>query len=485
VNGLGLKTSGILFYAERIYSTVVGFLFILLVTRNLSPEEFGAWSVLSSILTYACLATFTNYWVTRLRARGVVEATTSGLVLSLIFTLVGAGALLVLMDRIAIEFSVPASAVFIILFYVPVIYLNSTIYASLYAVSPSRAAISEFLFETGKIVVAGAFWLAGRITLNTALLAVLGGHISQFLYLFASMRRDFSVRPRKEVVGKILSLSIFNVLTQPASLIASLDVPFISYVIGNLAVAYYTVVNPFSNLVAYSYVLARGLLPTMLQTDEERVHLRSIEESLRLVLLLGVPSLVGVLFLAPNLLYLFRPEYAVAGDVLRLASFSALIGSISGALGDALQGVERADIEGKPMREVARSRIFKVFMLGYLRLAVGFPILIGVVTAIRDPLGAALFARGAWLMGDIAVLIVLAIWTRKLVDYRKMGAIVLKYLAGSLPAAIVAWLINPLKIREALLAVILAGAIYFAIVYLLDSWFRRHVAMLFSRLKKG
>jgi O-antigen/teichoic acid export membrane protein len=56
----------------------------------------------------------------------------------------------------------------------------------------------------------------------------------------------------------------------------------------------------------------------MLQTDEERVHLRSIEESLRLVLLLGVPSLVGVLFLAPNLLYLFRPEYAVAGDVLRL-----------------------------------------------------------------------------------------------------------------------------------------------------------------------
>jgi ABC-type uncharacterized transport system permease subunit len=149
-----------------------------------------------------------------------------------------------------------------------------------------------------------------------------------------------------------------------------------------------------------------------------------------------------------------------------------------------LQGVERADIEGKPLREVARSRIFKVFILGYLRLAVGFPVLIGIITAIRDPLRAALFAKGAWLMGDVVVLIVLAIWARKLVDYRKMGAIVLKYLVGSLPAAIVAWIINPLKIREALLAVMLAGAIYFTIVYLLDSWFRRHVAMLLSRLKK-
>lgn len=479
---MGLKASGLLFYAERIYSTLVGFLFVLLVTRNLSPVEFGSWSVISSILTYACLATFTNYWVTRLRARGVVEATTSGLVLSVIFAGVASLALLFLKPLLSRELHVPESALFIALFYVPAIYINSTVYASLYALSPSRAAVSEFVFETGKMLAAVLLWLTWSITLETALLAVLAGHASQALYLLASARKDFASRPSRSVVRKVASLSVFNLATQPASLVAGLDVPIISLLTGNLAVAYYTVVNTFSGLVGYSYVLARGLYPSMLRTDDSGVHRRSVEESLRLLLLLGVPMLAGTVFVAPNLLYLFRPEYTCAADVLRVASASALLGSVGGVLGDALQGAERADVEGRSLREIANSKIFRVFMLGYVRLAVGFPLLLVAVLRETDPLKVAFYAKLAWLTGDTAVLVLLSYWARHLANYRDIASSTVRYLVGALPAATVAWLVNPLKIREALLAVILAGAIYFSILYVIDSWFRRQVAVLISRL---
>ncbi|ABL79162.1 oligosaccharide flippase family protein [Thermofilum pendens] len=479
-----MKSTGLLFYAERVYSTLTGLLFVLIVTRSLSPEEFGAWSVISTLLSYATVATVVNYWVTRLRSRGVVEVTVSGLALSLLFALASSGAYLVLLPYLSGEFGVARSALLVSTLYIPVLYVNGALYSSLYAVSPARAAVSEFLFETGKTVAAVLFALSGGVSLVSALIAVLAGHILQGAFLAVSTRRDLVRRPSAALAKRVLSLSTFNFAAQPSTLLSSLDVPLISAVRGNLSVAYYTVVNTFSNLVGYSGVLSKGLYPSLLSVDDSSAHRERIEESLRLVLLVGIPAAAGVAALAPNLLYLLRPDYVAAANVLRVAAVTSIVASVNGVFSDALQGVERADLEGKGLREVARSRIFKVFALGYVKLAVGLPGVVAAVYLSGDPLAVALLGKASWLAAELVVFAILLWWIR---GHARLGAVarsLLAYSAASVPAVLVALAVNPYRIREAFLALLLAGATYFGSLYVLDPWFRSQASRVAALLAR-
>src|SRR5262249_12132803 len=80
--------SGIAFLA-RIISLFTGFLFTLIVTRNLSVEQFGQWTVISSLVLYGTFPAYiVGYWLTRFAARGEKVATL-GLTLTIPFALAG------------------------------------------------------------------------------------------------------------------------------------------------------------------------------------------------------------------------------------------------------------------------------------------------------------------------------------------------------------------------------------------------------------
>ena len=50
---------------------VTGLVFILIVTRSLSPEEFGTWSLIGSMIGYVMVSeSIINFWTTREIARG-------------------------------------------------------------------------------------------------------------------------------------------------------------------------------------------------------------------------------------------------------------------------------------------------------------------------------------------------------------------------------------------------------------------------------
>uniref|UniRef100_A0A7C3WL19 Polysaccharide biosynthesis protein n=1 Tax=Thermofilum pendens TaxID=2269 RepID=A0A7C3WL19_THEPE len=476
---MGLRLVGALYYAQRLYNVLVGVVFILVVTRNLPPSDFGAWSVISSLLSYATIATLVNYWVTRLRAYGDASATLAGLALAAVFSAASSAALLLLAPGIASAFSIPPSVIPLVLAYIPVLYANSALYSSLYATNPVRAALSEFAFETAKLAAAALLVLLGAISLQGVLLAVLASHLAQALVLLMCTRGDFARAPVLPTARKIISYSWVNAVASLSALIASADVLLISHYASNDAVAYYTVVLAFANVVGYSYFLGRGLYQRLLTVQAGSAAY--VEEALRLVLLIGVPTALGALTLAPNLLYILNPVYTPAANVLRAAALAALVAAVNGTLSDAVQGLERIDRNDAKPGELARSKIFRVVLLGYLRSLLG---ILGVVLALcaaRDPLGVALGARLSWLVVEVLALIVLARWVGTTGVRAPYASITRFVVAGLLMSAVVAPL-NPLRIREVLLTALLGSAAYFSTLYLLDAWFRSLARQAVSRV---
>ena len=71
MSNIRVTYSGLIAFISGIVSVIFGLFFILIVTRSLSPEEYGTWGLLFSIVGYMVLSeTIFSYWSVRQISRG-------------------------------------------------------------------------------------------------------------------------------------------------------------------------------------------------------------------------------------------------------------------------------------------------------------------------------------------------------------------------------------------------------------------------------
>jgi len=71
LSNIRVTYSGLISLAIRFFSVFTGLAFTLIVTRQLTQEEFGTWGLISGIIVYAIIINpIINYWSTREIARG-------------------------------------------------------------------------------------------------------------------------------------------------------------------------------------------------------------------------------------------------------------------------------------------------------------------------------------------------------------------------------------------------------------------------------
>ena len=62
--------AGMVGYLSSLFNLITGFLFIIIITRNLTIQEFGSWQVIASVIGYALIpAIIQSYWAFRNVAR--------------------------------------------------------------------------------------------------------------------------------------------------------------------------------------------------------------------------------------------------------------------------------------------------------------------------------------------------------------------------------------------------------------------------------
>ena len=89
MSGIRVAYSGLINFVIGLIRIFTGFAFILIVTRLLSPEEFGTWNLIVGLITYVLvLHHIVSFWITREVARDETSGKTA-LFSSSIFSTIG------------------------------------------------------------------------------------------------------------------------------------------------------------------------------------------------------------------------------------------------------------------------------------------------------------------------------------------------------------------------------------------------------------
>ena len=143
--------SGLISFATGLVSVFTGLIFTIIVTRQLTPEEFGTWGLVGSITTYVfIIEPIVSYWTIREISRGNESGRTS-LLSNSVFSLGAIPIYLIIVLFFGSQGGVNPDILFFAAILIPVRFIRHTLTSINLGHRPQIIAYSLLVFEIVKI----------------------------------------------------------------------------------------------------------------------------------------------------------------------------------------------------------------------------------------------------------------------------------------------------------------------------------------------
>ncbi|MDE1853733.1 MAG: hypothetical protein KGI38_08305 [Thaumarchaeota archaeon] len=481
-SSFGLRSTGLLVFGGRIVSAFTGLLFTIMVARWLSPSNFGTWEVIVTLVTFSSYPVgVVAYWATRDVARGRMigrTALASGGLLSAVGLVLYFGFTFVTYSRI----SAPVLPFLLGALLVPLAYWSAVTNSLVQGFRPGVYAYSLVISEVAKLSVAYSALYIYRLGIEGVIVALMAAYLIQsvvstyFVRLTAAERFDFAQTRRWSRLAWLPAVSYLP------TVLAVADTFVVALGFGTAIVGYYQVVFMVAGVVGYSSALAFSLYPLLLQGGNERLPAVSMEFSL----LFSIPMAAGAAVLAGPITLLFGTKWLPGALGLAILAVMFVFTSASSIVDQALLGTEKADVGERPnFWALVRSNLLFVPVANILFGAVYvaslyFALAYSFANGYPTSTAVAVWAT-VELAATVAFTLLKARRARKVARLMP-GVSVVYYLASAAVMAGVVYLLSgPLLIQgqgtlaygASLLGVsLIGGAVYFGILYAIDSRFR-------------
>jgi O-antigen/teichoic acid export membrane protein len=357
--GIRLRYVGFVSFAASIVGALAGLLFIILVVRRLSSTDLGTWQWINRIVSYALLpAALLNFWSARSIARDSTTSRTA-LILNGALSLPVLLAYVLLIPLIANAAQTTTPIFLVAAAFIPLYYLNQAMQTIAGSTEPQHIGYSTIFFESSKVLSAFILVFTLQFMLTGAVLSVEIALVIQITFLIVFMRKYLHGRLKRESAKQWVSQSWLSGYLSQSTFLLTLDVVIVLVVsgaLGTLVLAYFTVAAVIGGLVGLAGSLATGLYPKLLKSGGAR----DVEVVLKLLLLFGIPMLVGTMLIVQPLLYLYGSKYLIVNTMTRILVASSFVDTISSIADSVLLGTVNVD-RGKPkFKELAKSRLFLI-----------------------------------------------------------------------------------------------------------------------------
>lgn len=356
MSGIRVTYSGLISFSVGLISLFTGLVFTLIVTRRLSPEEFGTWGLIGSLLVYPLIIQpIIGYWATREIARGEKSARTS-LLTSGYFS-VGSSILYILIAYIV---SVESNASFDILLLAVLLIPSQFIQRALADINlgwkPHAISFSSVGFESVKIPagILLVYFLDWGIT--GAIITTLIAHLSSIVILGWYAREKLVDKFQIQYVKKWVKFSWIPLYGNLQNTIHALDVVIFTIVTGSvIGLAYWSSAIAVSYIVGHAGSVSQALY-SKLVSGGKKEH---IEENLVTVLYFAIPlCFLSIVFAKPGL-FALNPLYVDAFPIVIIMSIKVLVMLIRGVFDSALSGLEKIDIDKEATwKNYIKSKLF-------------------------------------------------------------------------------------------------------------------------------
>jgi len=496
LSNIRVTYSGFIAFGASVFSSVTGLIFVIIVTRQLEPEDFGLWTLIGSLVAYiAILHPIIGYWTTREIARGEKVGRTS------IFSsgfLSGVGFLIYSGIAIYVSYSLEADLLVLMLasILVPISFLNNTLGSICLGFKPQAVSYGTVAFELGKLPV-------GFLLVYVMQLEIIGVLITLILATF--MRTIvLMVLGKTQIIGKIrfdlikmwMRLSWLPIYQKAAYILRRLDVLIISFATGSfMGLAFWGASLAISNIIIHSQLIFQGLYPKLLAAGKKEFA----EESLKRTLFFAIPLLGASIIFAKPGLHILNPLYVDAVPVVILLSITTFLSSIREFFYKILFGYENVDIDKKAsFRDYIKSKLFFVPTLEYVFTGSYIAILLVFIILLQSNEFSEILVVIIWsmilLLTSIPVTIYCFIIVKKEYSISIPIKEVTKYSLVTIFASIITFLLieNTLTYHDSIFdflpelipIMLISGIIYFGLIYVVDKPTRKLYMNILNEFKK-
>ena len=338
-------------------SVFTGIVFTLIVTRRLSPEEFGIWSIIGGIISYFLVAEpLITYWSTRQIARGEQVGKTS-LFSSVIFSM---GVL-------------PGYVAFVYLVYGNNSYLHSMILGSILlplalvsqviegvnlGYKPHATSYGLLIFESLKIPVGLILVYFLGMGINGAILATIAAYVAKIIVQIYFARSRLKGKFVMSVLIRWIKLSWVPFYYRFSGVLWSLDVVVYSIITGSvIGVAYYAASLTVSQIIGHAGLISQALYPKLLAKGSHDY----VKENFNRLMYFAILFLtVSTVFSKPAL-FALNPSYVNGAIIAMIFAWRTFFYVITSTFYQILLGMETADVnENMKYSNILRSKLFMV-----------------------------------------------------------------------------------------------------------------------------
>ena len=189
MSNIRVTYSGLISFVIGLLSIITGLVFTIIVTRQLSPEQLGSWTLIGGLIVYVMvIEPMISYWATRETARDVKSGKTA-LVSSTIFSTIAITIYLIIALVVSENSQVSRETLFFAAILIPVTFINRILSAINYGWQPHVERYGFLAAEISKIPAGILFVYFLQMGVEGAIIATFIGNIVSISVLIVFGRR--------------------------------------------------------------------------------------------------------------------------------------------------------------------------------------------------------------------------------------------------------------------------------------------------------
>ena len=350
--------SGLISLVVTIITVFFGVVFTIIITRTLSPEEYGTWNLIMGMMFYVTVAEpIISYWVTREVARGI-KSGKSAIAGSGVFSVGGFFIFILIAYLVGTGADIDLNILFFSALIAPFTVIRNTLTGINLGWKPHVPSYSFFVFSIIEIPIGLFLIYYLQMGLYGVIITVTIANIAAIIVLAIYAREKISGNIKKEFLQKWTKLFWLPIYPSIGHMISNLGVIIFPIITGSIAgIGYWFAATYGSILTSQSVQIAKVAYPKLIQGDNASY----IQQNLNLLLYFSILFLGFSITFGKASLFVLNPIYESAIIVLIILSFYTFFSVLSQAFQEYLKGIERVDFQiSSTFMDYVKSKLFQV-----------------------------------------------------------------------------------------------------------------------------
>ena len=356
MSNIRVTYSGLISLLVGIVSSITGLIFTLIVTRSLTPDEFGSWGLIGGLIMYVMiLDPIVTYWTTREIARGEDSGKTA-IVTHGIFSLIALILYILISFFVANESVVTFDVLVLGAMLIPVMFINRVLTALNLGWRPHVTSYGIIVFELSKIPLALILVYHFNLGLEGAIISTTISYVASIIVLSIYSRSKIQVKFKKFYIKKWTKFFWIPLYRKGQSVIFSFDVVIFTLITDSvIGIALFTASLAVSMLVGHAGLIAQAIYPKLLSGSKKNY----LNQNLIRFFYFAFPlTAISIVFAQPAL-FALNPEYEIATIVVAIMTIRTFMYVLSNIFQDAIHGTETIDTKENPkFSDFVKSKLF-------------------------------------------------------------------------------------------------------------------------------